>query len=82
MAHVHAPQIGVAGRICSSWFIIRSNPYVPWHSDLRHGGDACSACLLLSDLCGVLGLSAMRLTPWIHSGPSSLGGVLMVWRGG
>ena len=21
---------------------------VPWHSDLRHGGDACSACLLLS----------------------------------
>ena len=23
---------------------------VPWHSDLRHGGDACSACLLLSDL--------------------------------
>ena len=27
---------------------------VPWHSDLRHGGDACSACLLLSDLCGVV----------------------------
>ena len=28
-------------------FILDRN--VPWHSDLRHGGDACSACLLLSD---------------------------------